>query len=128
KELGLGLKAVVKTTVFLVGPADFGAMNEAYREFFPAAPPARSTARLGAELPGLKLSIEAIAVYEPRAEEGAGTLGPDTRPDRAGRCSPAASPGRRCRPVPRRRSTDSSTSAQTPRRSADQRPFVPIMR
>jgi 2-iminobutanoate/2-iminopropanoate deaminase len=69
KELGLGLNAVVKTTVFLVDPADFRAMNEAYKEFFPAEPPARSTGRLGAELPGLKLSIEAIAVYEPRAEE-----------------------------------------------------------
>lgn len=69
KELGLGLDSVVKTTVFLVDPADFRAMNEAYKEFFPDEPPTRSTSRLGAELPGLRISIEAIAVYEPRMDE-----------------------------------------------------------
>ncbi|HEY5604933.1 MAG TPA: RidA family protein [Thermoplasmata archaeon] len=68
-ELGLGLDTVVKTTVFLADPADFRPMNDAYKEFFPEEPPARSTARLGAEAPGLKVSIEAIAVYEPRQEE-----------------------------------------------------------
>ena len=69
EDLGLTLSAVVKTTVFLVDPADFKAMNEAYKEFFPAEPPARSTARLGVDLPGLRVSVEAIAVYEPREEE-----------------------------------------------------------
>lgn len=69
EELGLSLKAVVKTTVFLADPADFKAMNEAYRESFPEEPPARSTARLGVDLQGLRVSIEAIAVYEPREEE-----------------------------------------------------------
>lgn len=67
-ELGLGLDTVVKTTVFLRNPQDFAAMNDAYREFFPLEPPARSTSKLGAELPGLLLSIEAVAVYEPRKE------------------------------------------------------------
>src|SRR3989442_6058155 len=42
EELGLTLTSVVKTTVFLVDPADFQAMNEAYKEFFPEEPPARS--------------------------------------------------------------------------------------
>ncbi|HLE54357.1 MAG TPA: RidA family protein [Thermoplasmata archaeon] len=69
KELGLSLRAVVKTTVFLADPVDFKGMNEAYSEFFAEEPPARSTARLGVELPGLRVSIEAIAVYEPREEE-----------------------------------------------------------
>ena len=69
KELGLTMAAVVKTTVLLADPADFRAMNEAYKEFFPEEPPARSTARLGVDLPGLKVSIDAIAVYEPHEEE-----------------------------------------------------------
>lgn len=69
EELGLSMAAVVKTTVFLADPADFKAMNEAYKAFFPEEPPARSTARLGVDLPGLRVSVEAIAVYEPRLEE-----------------------------------------------------------
>lgn len=69
EELGLTMAAVVKTTVFLVDPADFAAMNKAYAEFFPEEPPARSTARLGVDLAGLRVSVEAIAVYDPRQEE-----------------------------------------------------------
>lgn len=69
EELGLTMASVVKTTVFLADPNDFKAMNEAYQTFFPEEPPARSPAKLGIELPGLKVGIEAIAVYEPREEE-----------------------------------------------------------
>jgi len=69
EELGLAMRSVVRTTVLLADPADFKAMNEAYREFFPEEPPARSTARLGLDLPGLRVSIDAIAVYEPKREE-----------------------------------------------------------
>lgn len=69
EELGLSMTSVVKTTVFLVDPADFQAMNEAYKESFPEEPPARSTAKLGIASPGLKVAIEAIAVYEPKHEE-----------------------------------------------------------
>jgi 2-iminobutanoate/2-iminopropanoate deaminase len=69
EELGLTMTAVVKTTVFLADPADFAAMNAAYAEFFPEEPPARSTARLGVDLAGLRVSVEAVAVYEPRQEE-----------------------------------------------------------
>jgi 2-iminobutanoate/2-iminopropanoate deaminase len=68
-ELGLSMSSVVKTTVFLVDPADFPGMNEAYKESFPDEPPARSTAKLGIASPGLKVAIEAIAVYEPKQEE-----------------------------------------------------------
>src|SRR5206468_3336074 len=42
------------------------AMNDAYKEFFPSEPPSRSVARLGAEVPGLLVSIDAVAVYSPR--------------------------------------------------------------
>jgi 2-iminobutanoate/2-iminopropanoate deaminase len=69
EELGLTLASVVKTTVFLVDPADFQAMNEAYEEFFPQEPPARSPAKLGIENPGLKVAIEAVAVYQPKQDE-----------------------------------------------------------
>ena len=69
EELGLAMRSVVRTTVLLADPGDFAAMNEAYREFFPEEPPARSTVRLGLELPGLRVSIDAIAVYEPQTEE-----------------------------------------------------------
>jgi len=67
-ELGLGMDSVVKTTVFLADPNDFRSMNEAYREFFPKEPPARSPAKLGIDSPGLRVAIEATAVYEPRGE------------------------------------------------------------
>jgi len=69
KELGLGMDSIVKTTVFLAHPEDFRAANEAYAAFFPEEPPARSPAKLGIEAPGLRVAIEAIAVYEPRREE-----------------------------------------------------------
>ncbi len=69
EELGLTLASVVKTTVFLSDPNDFKAMNDAYKESFPEDPPARSPAKLGIEMPGLKVAIEAIAAYEPHEEE-----------------------------------------------------------
>jgi 2-iminobutanoate/2-iminopropanoate deaminase len=68
EELGLGMRSIVRATVFLSDPADYGSMNDAYKEFFPEEPPARSIARLGVERPGLRVSIDAIAVYEPRRE------------------------------------------------------------
>ena len=53
---------VVKTTVFLTDMNHFKAMNEAYAEFFPSEPPARSTIGVK-ELPlGALIEIEAIAV------------------------------------------------------------------
>ena len=69
EELGLAMSSIVKTTVFLVDPADFQAMNDAYKEFFPVEPPARSTAKLGIASPGLKVAIEAVAVYEPKQKD-----------------------------------------------------------
>lgn len=66
KELGATLEDVVKVTVYLANPEDYRAMNEAYREFFPSAPPSRSVARIGAEPTGLLVSIDAIAVHPAR--------------------------------------------------------------
>src|SRR5712664_2843091 len=69
RELGATLEDVVKVTVFLANPSDFRPMNEAYAEVFPSEPPARSVARLGSEVTGLLVAIDAIAVYSPRREE-----------------------------------------------------------
>jgi 2-iminobutanoate/2-iminopropanoate deaminase len=55
---GAGLDRVVRTTVFLASADDFAAMNELFAEFFPTAPPVRSTPIVG--LPrGLQISIDA---------------------------------------------------------------------
>jgi len=59
---GSGLEHVIKTTVYLANLDDFPAMNQVYAEFFPDAPPARSTIQ-AARLPmGALLELEAIAV------------------------------------------------------------------
>ena len=56
---GASLGRVVKTTVFLSSADDFPTMNQLFAEFFPAAPPVRSTPIVA--LPrGLRISIEAI--------------------------------------------------------------------
>jgi 2-iminobutanoate/2-iminopropanoate deaminase len=57
---GATLERVVKTTVFLGGADDFPTMNQLFAEFFPTAPPVRSTPIVA--LPrGLRISIDAIA-------------------------------------------------------------------
>jgi len=59
---GSSLAGVLKTTVFLQDMNDFAAMNAVYAEFFPEAPPARSTVQV-ARLPlDAKVEVEAIAV------------------------------------------------------------------
>jgi 2-iminobutanoate/2-iminopropanoate deaminase len=59
---GSSLERVVKMTVFLADMHEFKAMNEVYAEFFPSAPPARSTVQV-ARLPrDVRVEIEAIAV------------------------------------------------------------------
>jgi len=69
KDLGGTLDDVVKVTVYLANPSDFRPMNEAYAEFFPSEPPARSVARLGTDVTGLLVTIDAVAVYSPHPEE-----------------------------------------------------------
>jgi enamine deaminase RidA (YjgF/YER057c/UK114 family) len=48
--------------VLLARPDLYSEMNEAYAEFFPGAKPARSMARFGADISGVLVAIEAIAL------------------------------------------------------------------
>jgi 2-iminobutanoate/2-iminopropanoate deaminase len=59
---GSSLDRVVKVTVLLARPDLYKEMNEAYSEFFPGAKPARSMVRFGADIPGVLVAIDAIAV------------------------------------------------------------------
>src|SRR5277367_4328491 len=59
---GSSLERVVKITVLLARPDFYQEMNEAYAEFFPGAKPARSMVRFGAEIPGVLVAIDAIAL------------------------------------------------------------------
>ena len=58
---GSSLDRVVSATVILVDPEDFAGMNEEWRRWFPSDPPARQGARLPLAMPGLRLSVAAIA-------------------------------------------------------------------
>jgi 2-iminobutanoate/2-iminopropanoate deaminase len=61
---GAKMENVVKCTVFLANGADFQGMNQAYREFWPKEPPARSTVVVAALVsPGAKLEVECMATY-----------------------------------------------------------------
>jgi 2-iminobutanoate/2-iminopropanoate deaminase len=61
--LGSSLDKVVKATVYLTDMADYAAMNEAYRSFFPSDPPARTTVGVAQlPVPGLRVEIELIAL------------------------------------------------------------------
>jgi 2-iminobutanoate/2-iminopropanoate deaminase len=62
REAGLGLKNVVKTTVFLADMAEYAAMNEEYAKHFTAPYPARSTVQAAALPRGARVEIDAIAV------------------------------------------------------------------
>jgi len=61
---GGGPGDVVQVTVLLADPADFAGMNEAYATVFAADPPTRAVARLGVELPGVRVSILMTAHVE----------------------------------------------------------------
>jgi 2-iminobutanoate/2-iminopropanoate deaminase len=61
EEAGSSLDKLVSVTVVLADEDDFAGMNEEYLRWFPANPPARQGARLPARIPGLKISIAAVA-------------------------------------------------------------------
>lgn len=61
---GASLSDVTMVTVLLANPPDFAGMNEAYAEMFGDDPPARAVARLGPELPGIRVSIFMTAHVE----------------------------------------------------------------
>jgi 2-iminobutanoate/2-iminopropanoate deaminase len=58
---GTTLAKVVSATVILVDDADFPGMNDEWVKWFPVDPPARQGARLPVRIPGLRISIAAIA-------------------------------------------------------------------
>ena len=64
KAAGSSLDRVVKVTVLLARPDLYREMNEAYAEFFPGAKPARAMVRFGADIPGVLVAIEAIALAD----------------------------------------------------------------
>jgi 2-iminobutanoate/2-iminopropanoate deaminase len=61
EEAGSSLEKIVSATVVLADEDDFGGMNEEWLKWFPSNPPARQGAKLPARIPGLKVSIAAIA-------------------------------------------------------------------
>jgi 2-iminobutanoate/2-iminopropanoate deaminase len=58
---GSSLDRVVSVTVVLADEDDFAGMNEEWLRWFPSDPPARQGAKLPARIPGLRVSIAAIA-------------------------------------------------------------------
>lgn len=61
QEAGASLDDVVEVGILLTDPGDFAGMNEEYARWFPADPPTRYAAKLGAEIPGLLVSIRMTA-------------------------------------------------------------------
>lgn len=58
---GTSMEKIVSVTIVLADEDDFPGMNEEYVKWFPVNPPARQGAKLPARIPGLKVSIAAIA-------------------------------------------------------------------
>jgi 2-iminobutanoate/2-iminopropanoate deaminase len=58
---GSSIDKLASVTVILADEEDFGGMNEEWLRWFPADPPARQGAKLPAKIPGLKISIAAVA-------------------------------------------------------------------
>jgi 2-iminobutanoate/2-iminopropanoate deaminase len=58
---GSSIEKIVSVTIVLAEEDDFPGMNEEYIKWFPSNPPARQGAKLPARVPGLKVSIAAIA-------------------------------------------------------------------
>ncbi|MCX6967960.1 MAG: RidA family protein [Verrucomicrobia bacterium] len=61
---GMTFANVVKSTVFMVDLANFGAMNAVYAKYFSEPFPARSTIQVAALPKGAQVEIEVIAVAE----------------------------------------------------------------
>ena len=60
-EAGSSLDKIVSATVILADEDDFPGMNEEWLRWFPSNPPARQGAKLPVRIPGLKVSIAAVA-------------------------------------------------------------------
>lgn len=61
EEAGSSLDKLASATVVLAEEDDFAGMNEEWIKWFPVDPPARQGAKLPARIPGLRVSIAAIA-------------------------------------------------------------------
>ena len=61
ESAGSSLDKMVSATIILADEDDFAGMNEEWLKWFPSDPPARQGAKLPVRVPGLKVSIAAIA-------------------------------------------------------------------
>jgi 2-iminobutanoate/2-iminopropanoate deaminase len=61
RAVGLDYSDVVRCTVFLVDMADFSAMNEVYREYFPTDMPVRATVGVNALAGPFRIEIDVTA-------------------------------------------------------------------
>jgi 2-iminobutanoate/2-iminopropanoate deaminase len=61
ESAGSSLEKLASVTVVLAEEQDFQGMNEEWLKWFPSNPPARQGAKLPVKIPGLKISIAAIA-------------------------------------------------------------------
>ena len=58
---GASLETVLKVSIFLLDMADFSAINEVYKRFFDAKPPARACVAVSGLPRGAKIELECIA-------------------------------------------------------------------
>ena len=58
---GSSMDRIISVTIILADESDFQGMNEEWLRWFPSNPPARQGAKLPVKVPGLKVSIAAIA-------------------------------------------------------------------
>jgi 2-iminobutanoate/2-iminopropanoate deaminase len=58
---GSSLDKIASVTIVLADQEDFQGMNEEWLKWFPSNPPARQGAKLPAKIPGLRISIAAVA-------------------------------------------------------------------
>jgi 2-iminobutanoate/2-iminopropanoate deaminase len=61
EEAGSSLEKLVSVTIVLADEEDFAGMNEEWLKWFPSHPPARQGAKMPVRVPGLKISIAAVA-------------------------------------------------------------------
>lgn len=64
EKYGSGMDRVVKCTVFLADMAEWGAMNEVYRTYFPINPPARSALGASGLALDARVEIECMAALK----------------------------------------------------------------
>lgn len=61
KQAGLGLRDVVKTSIYLADMGEFSRVNAVYARFFGDEPPARSTVEVSRLPMGVSVEIDVIA-------------------------------------------------------------------